>query len=288
MLELPTDFPRPGEQSYRGSYRERSIGAPATEKLRQLSRESGATLFMTLLAAFKALIGCYSGQDEILVGSPVSNRTRVELEPLIGFFVNMLVLRTDVTGDPTVRELIQRVRRTTLDALSHQDLPFEKLVREVRPQRSLSHSPFFQVALMFFQNGHHLLQLPGLAGETLPVSTDSAKYDLTLYATEGTDEVKLSLEYASDLFGSDTADRLLAHYECLLEDFVANPRRAHCGLESLAPGGQAATAFRVESDCGRVSAKQNCLRSLRRTGGSPPKRNCGRICRRTLDLPGTR
>ena len=160
------------------------------------------------------------------MGSAVSNRKRVELEPLIGFFVNMLVLRTDVSGDPTVQELIQRVRRTTLDAFSHQNLPFEKLVREMRPQRSLSQSPFFQVALMFHQEGHHLQQFPGLASESLPVSTATAKYDLTLYATEGTEELRLGLEYASDLFSSDTADRLLAHYECLLEDFVVIQTRA--------------------------------------------------------------
>jgi amino acid adenylation domain-containing protein len=222
LLELPTDFPRPSEQSYRGSSCERLINAALTEKLRELSRQTGATLFMTLLAGFKALIWRYSGQDDILVGTPVTCRTRVELESLIGFFVNMLVLRTDLSNEPTVQELINRVRHTTLDAFSHQDLPFEKLVREMRPERSLSHAPFFQTALMFLQDGHDLMQFPGLITEAVPIGTGTAKYDLTLYASESSKEVKLCLEYATDLFCSETADRLLAHYECLLEDFVAD------------------------------------------------------------------
>ena len=223
LLELPADFPRPADQSYRGAICERWIGAGLVQKVNDLTRQTDATLFMTLLAAFTALLHRYSGQTDILVGSPVTSRNRVELEPLIGFFVNMLPFRTDFSGSPTARELIQQVRHTTIEALSHQELPFERLVRELRPVRDLSHAPLFQVALMFQQEEQQLLHLPGLAVEPMAASTATAKFDLSLFASESKQGLHLWLEYSTDLFQPETANRLLAHLECLLDSMVTNP-----------------------------------------------------------------
>jgi amino acid adenylation domain-containing protein len=234
LLELPTDFPRPAEQSYRGATCERRIGPALTEKIHRLGRDTEGTPFMTLLAALSALLHRYSGQTDIAVGFPVTNRTRVELEALIGFFVNMLVLRADFSGDPTVRELIQQVRQNTLEAISHQELPFEKLVRELQPDRNLSHPPFFQVALMF-QQDDQLLNLPGVTVEPIPINAGTAKFDLTLFASKGRGELRLWLEYATDLFKAQTAERLLAHFECLLESFVADPDLRVSRLNLLDP-----------------------------------------------------
>ena len=235
LLDLPTDFPRPAEQTYRGSVCERRIGPKLSEKIQLLARDTEATVFMTLLAAFSALLHRYSGQADISVGFPVTNRTRVELEKLIGFFVNMLVMRTDFSDDPTVRDLIRHVRQSTLEALSHQELPFEKLVRELQADRNLSHPPFFQVAFMFQQDGLQLLQLPGLTVEPIPVNTGTAKFDLTLFASESPEGLRLWLEYATDLFSAETAERLLAHFECLLESLVADPNLSVSRLNLLAP-----------------------------------------------------
>jgi amino acid adenylation domain-containing protein len=235
ILELPADFPRPAEQTYRGADCERQIGADLTENLRRMSRETEATMFMTVLAAFKALLHRYSGQPSIHVGSPVTSRNRIELEPIIGFFVNMLVLRTDFSGDPTVRELIRQVRQMTLEALAHQALPFEKLVRELQPERSLSHSPLFQAALMFEEAGHQFLQLPGLTSEPIPVNTATAKFDLTLFVNESPEGLRFGLEYATDLFTEETAERMLAHLECLLKSIVTDPTLRVSELNLLTP-----------------------------------------------------
>jgi hypothetical protein len=145
VLELPTDHPRPAVQSYRGSALRHTMSTALQGELNRLARGEGVTLFMVLLAAFEALLWRYSGQTDVVVGSPIANRTRREVEGLIGFFVNTLVLRTDVSGDPTFRELLGRVKEVALGAYAHQDLPFEKLVEELRPERALSHSPCFQV-----------------------------------------------------------------------------------------------------------------------------------------------
>ena len=151
VLELPTDHPRPPVQTFRGSKRCFFVPKSLTERLKALSREEGTTLFMTLLAAFQTLLHRYTGKDEIIVGSPVAGRNRTDIEGLIGFFVNTLILRTDFCGDPNFRELLGRVRKVALDAYAHQDLPFEKLVEELHPQRNSSHSPLFQV-LFVLQN----------------------------------------------------------------------------------------------------------------------------------------
>ena len=150
-LNLPTDRPRPARQSYRGARQSIELSSELTQGLKALGRKEGVTLYMTLLAAFQTLLHRYTGQDDIVVGSPIANRNRIEIEGLIGFFVNTLVLRTDHSGNPPFRELLRRVRETALEAYAHQDLPFEKLVEELRPDRDLSCSPLFQ-AMFVFQN----------------------------------------------------------------------------------------------------------------------------------------
>jgi amino acid adenylation domain-containing protein len=234
VLDLPLDFPRQAQQSYRGAECQRWLGVDLTDKIRLLCKETGATLFMSLLAAFNVVLHRYSGHSIIHVGFPVANRSSVEIEPLIGFFVNMLVFRTDLSGDPTFRDLIRQVRQTTFGALAHQEMPFEQLVRELKPERSLSHAPLFQVTLIFEEKKNDVLQLPGLTSESIPVSTASAKFDMTLHVSEQPEGLLLALEYAADLFTVHSAERILTHVGCLLESAVANPDQQISELNMLA------------------------------------------------------
>src|SRR6266576_2564818 len=212
VLELPTDRPRPAVQSFRGGHHALRLEAGLTAGLRQLSQREGVTLFMTLLAAFQTLLHRYTGQDDIVVGSPIAGRTRAELEGLIGFFVNTLVLRTDMSGDPSFLELLRRVQQTAMGAYAHQDLPFEMLVEELQPERDLSRNPLFQVT---FQ----LLNTPTMTGQTtdssvrsLDVKRDTAKFDLTLDMFDLPDSGGLigQFEYNVDLSEAATIERLVA------------------------------------------------------------------------------
>jgi amino acid adenylation domain-containing protein len=219
-LELPTDRPRPAVQTYRGAALPIALSPELSASLVALSRREGVTLFMTLLAALQSLLQRYTGQDDIVVGSPIAGRTQVETEGLIGFFVNTLVLRTDLSKKPSVKELLQRVRQVTLGAYAHQDVPFEKLVEELAPARDLSRSPFFQ-AMLVLQNA----PLPALAlGELelamLDVEQTTAKFDLTLSLRETEDGLRGALEYNADLFDPDTIERFIGHYHRLLEGMV--------------------------------------------------------------------
>jgi non-ribosomal peptide synthetase component F len=182
-----------------------------------LSQREGVTLFMTLLAGFQSLLARYTGQEEIVVGTPIANRTRGEVEGLIGFFVNTLVLRTELTGELSFRELLGRVRETALGAYTHQDVPFEQLVEELRPERDLSHTPLFQV-LFVLQNAPRAagLELPGLSLAVQAMESVTAKFDLTLSMVEGDGELGASFEYDTDLFEARTMERLARHFEMLL------------------------------------------------------------------------
>ncbi len=217
VLELPTDRPRPTVPSQRGASLAFRLPAELTQALKQLSRREGVTIFMTLLAAFQALLARYSGRDEILVGAPISGRNRAEIEGLIGFFVNTLVMRTQVAGDLSIRELLGRVRETTLGAYAHQDLPFEKLVEQLQPERSLSREPLFQVMLVFQNAPRGAGGLSGLRIAPEPPAVATAKFDLTLSLTEVGDELHGSLEYATDLYESHRIIRLLSHLRRVLE-----------------------------------------------------------------------
>lgn len=222
VLNLPTDFSRPAVQSYKGGRQLFELPEHLTEAIRQLSRSEKTTVFMTLLAAFKTLLYRYTGQEDILVGSPIASRNCSETESLIGFFVNTLVLRSDLTGNPTFRELLARIREVTLGAYAHQELPFEKLVEELQPNRDLSHSPLFQV-MFAFQNASELaLELPGLSLNCQQIHSGTANFDLTLELEATATGIRGWFEYSVDLFEPTTITRMAGHFQSLLESIVAN------------------------------------------------------------------
>ncbi|AVH62573.1 non-ribosomal peptide synthetase [Nostoc sp. 'Peltigera membranacea cyanobiont' N6] len=223
LLELPTDRVRPPIQTNRGGIKHFQLDYHLTQKLKSLSEKSGATLFMTLLTSFVILLSRYSNQQDILIGSPIANRNRSEIESLIGFFVNLLVLRTDVSGNPSFWELLQRVRQVAMEAYSHQDVPFEKVVEALQPERNLCYSPLFQVMFILQNTPPGKLELPGLSLTRIEIENSTAKYDLTLSITENEQGLSGSLEYNSDLFDPATITRMVGHFVTLLEGVVANP-----------------------------------------------------------------
>ncbi|WP_316203134.1 MULTISPECIES: condensation domain-containing protein, partial [unclassified Bradyrhizobium] len=222
-LELPTDRPRPAVQSYHGASYSFTLPTGLTASLHELARREGATLFMVLLGAYQLLLSRYSGQDDIVVGSPIAGRTHRELEGLIGFFVNTLALRTDLGGQPSFRELLGRVRETALGAYAHQDVPFEKLVVELNPVRDLSRQPLFQVLFALQNMPAETLELPGLALRRGDGEQATAKFDLSLYVHEREGRLEGRFEYATDLFEAATIERLSGHFGTLLEGIVAAP-----------------------------------------------------------------
>ena len=223
VLQLPTDRPRPPVQTFRGAKQNLLLPRGLLPELRALSRSEGVTLFMTLLAAFQTLLARYTGQNDIVVGSPIAGRTRMETEGLIGFFVNTLVLRTDLSGDPTFRELLRRVREVAFGAYEHQDLPFERLVEDLQPERNLSYSALLQVLFTLQAAPAPLPRLAGLEVEPHPVERDVARFDLSLRLRVDVDGLRAQLEYNTDLFDAGTIARLLNHFRTLLEDIVADP-----------------------------------------------------------------
>ncbi|HKN83791.1 MAG TPA: amino acid adenylation domain-containing protein, partial [Pyrinomonadaceae bacterium] len=222
-LELPTDRPRPALVSYRGGRAEFLVSLDVTERLRELSQREGATLFMTLVAAFDTLLSRYSGQDDIVIGTPIAGRNRSEVEPLIGFFVNSLVLRTDLSGAPSFRELVARVKEVALRAYAHQDLPFEKLVEELQPERTLSHHPLFQVMFTMQNVPFETVELPQLRLTALDTESVPAKFDLNLHMSEFDQGIVGRVFYNADLFESATIERLCAHFGRLLESVASTP-----------------------------------------------------------------
>jgi amino acid adenylation domain-containing protein len=234
LLDLPSDRPRPTVQTFRGASRTFELSAELGRRLNDLSHEGGVTLFMTLLAAFKVLLYQNTQQEDLLVGTPIANRSRLETEGLIGCFVNTLVLRTDLSGNPSFTELLGRVRKVALEAFEHQDLPFEKLVEGLQLERTLSYSPLFQVMFVMQGAPTAALELPGLSLHSLEVDSGTAKYDLTLSVAE-TKPLGGTLEYNTDLFDDATMARLLAHYRSLLEAVAADPGQPICELPLLTP-----------------------------------------------------
>jgi amino acid adenylation domain-containing protein len=225
VLELPTDRPRPAVQTHRGAIESFALPKELSEALQAISRREGVTIFMTLLAAFKTLLCRLTGQADIIVGTPIAGRNRTELEGLIGFFVNTIVMRTDLSGNPIFKELLGRVRETALGAYAYQDMPFEKLVEELAPERDLSRTPLFQV---FFNHivamGDKAAELSGLEAEVVGRLEDrESKFDMTLYVLEGEGGIKLGLVYNTDLFDSWRMGEMLKQYEELLKQIVENP-----------------------------------------------------------------
>ncbi|GAA6615779.1 non-ribosomal peptide synthetase [Scytonema sp. NUACC26] len=236
MLHLPTDRPRGTVQSYRGGTQFLEISQQLADELQKLSQQAGVTLFMTLLAAFQTLLYRYTYREDIVVGSPIANRNRSEIEGLIGFFVNSLVLRTDLSGNPTFQELLGRVREVTLGAYSHQDLPFEKLVEELHPDRNLSHHPLFQVVFGFENAPMPALELSGLVPSFMKLDFKTTRFDLELHLWkcsedfrslwgrnwEFVDGIRGVMVYNSDLFDENTITRFLSHFKTLLKNLASH------------------------------------------------------------------
>ncbi|MFP4438854.1 MAG: amino acid adenylation domain-containing protein [Chloroflexaceae bacterium] len=221
-LELPTDFPRPAVQTFAGAHQTLTLPAALVKQVEAMSRAAGATSFMTLLAVFKLLLARQSGQEDIVIGLPIAGRTRVETEGLIGFFINNLVLRTDLAGNPTFREVLQRVRATALGAYEHQDLPFDKLVAELKPQRDPSRSVMFQVQFNLIPQVERL-NLQHLEAEVLPPPEADAKYDLSLYLYAGEHDYTMRLVYNGELFTAERMRDIAAQYRQLLEQVTQHP-----------------------------------------------------------------
>ena len=236
VLKLPTDRLRPPVQTFRGRREAIALSADLTQKLKELSQQSGATLFMTLLAAFVVLLARYSGQTDIVVGTPIANRNRIELEPLIGFFANVLVLRTQLQPDATFLELLGQVRQVTLAAYTHQDLPFEKLVEKLQPERTLSHNPLFQVMFVLQNAPRDKYELPGgLSIAAVQSESLMGKFDLTLNLSESETELRGFLAYNSALFDASTIARMGQHLQTLLAGVAANPAQKVTALPLMPP-----------------------------------------------------
>jgi natural product biosynthesis luciferase-like monooxygenase protein len=314
-LDLPVDRPRPPVQTFRGATHGFALPRPLGGALRDLAGQERATLFMALLTGFEALLSRYAGQDDIVVGTPIANRNRAEVEGVIGCFVNVLAPRTDLSGDPTFRDLLRRVRGVTLGAYGHQDLPFERLVEELQPERDLSRNPLFQV--MFALQTPRGLELPGLAVSPVEVHTGTSKFDLTLTVEERPEGLAGSFEYSTDLFDAATMERMAGHFRTLLEGAVADPdaplsrlpllteaeRRllvswndtaADCPHRCIhqlfedraakAPGAVAVAAEELQLTYGELNARANRLaRHLQRLGVGPDVR-VGLCTERSLDM----
>ncbi|MCA1628273.1 MAG: condensation domain-containing protein, partial [Acidobacteria bacterium] len=222
VLELPADRPRPAIHSFRGARQTVVLPMGLTASLKELSRQEEATLFMTLLAAFKTLLHRYTGQTDVLVGSPIAGRNRAEIEPLIGFFVNTLALRTDLSGNPTFRELLGRVRKVALDAYGNQDVPFEKLVEELQPERKLSYQPMFHIIFALQNTPQETIEAAGLTLHPQKSENETAKFDLILDMAEVEGGMRATVEYSTDLFDHPTIARLLQHFHTLLAGIAAD------------------------------------------------------------------
>ena len=233
VLQLPTDYSRPLVRTYRGARQFLTITEPLTEKLKNLSRSEGVTLFMTLLAAFQTLLFHYTRQEDIVVGSPIANRHRSEIEGVFGFFLNTLVLRTDLSSSPSFRELLVRVREVALGAYAHQDLPFEQLVQALQPDRNLNQNPLFQVLFDLQNAPMPAWKVSDLTLTRLPIDNRTAKFDLFLELAETKTGITGFFEYSTDLFEAATIARMSGHFQTLLEGIVTNPDQKISDLSLL-------------------------------------------------------
>nr|WP_267255904.1 amino acid adenylation domain-containing protein [Nostoc sphaeroides] len=221
-LKLPTDYPRPDIAMYQGAKQTLTLNTTLIERVKNLSFKQGSTIFMTLLAAFKAVLHYYSGQEDIVIGTDVANRNIAETEGLIGFFVNQLVLRTPLTDNPTFAGLLQRVREVTLEAYSHQDLPFDVLVNTLNPERNLNLSPLFQAKLIFDNTQRSTIEIPGLQISSIQIPKTSTQLDLILRLTENSQGMIANLEYNTDIFAHITITQILKYWEIVLNQVVDN------------------------------------------------------------------
>jgi amino acid adenylation domain-containing protein len=223
ILQLPTDYPRPSVATHSGAYQSLELSKELTQALKTLGQQEGATMFMILIAAFQTLLCRYSGQEDIIIGTPVAGRNQIATEGLIGLFVNTLVIRTDLSSNPSFRQLVRQVREVTLGAYEHQDLPLEKLIEELNPDRDLSRSPLFQVMFAFQNTPQQIWQPPSLTVTRMEIHGVTSKFDLTLNLRETPQGLIGGIEYNTDLFKADTITRMLGHFQVLLEGIVASP-----------------------------------------------------------------
>jgi hypothetical protein len=239
-LQLPTDFKRPSIWNASGDTETDQINKLLTKQLRALSQDNRSTLFMTLLAAFKVLLFRHSSQTDVCVGTPIAGRDQKELENLIGFFVNTLALRTEFTAEMPFAELLEKVRKTTLEAYEHQDIPFEKVVDEVVTERDISRNPLFQVMFVMLNTP----EIPELSiGEIQllrePAGKTTAKFDIQFFITENEEGLHISVEYCTALFSRETIKRLITHFKNLLTSIVEHPNYKLCNLQMLSPDEEA-------------------------------------------------
>ena len=244
-LELPTDYPRRAVQSFRGGREYFSLSEKLSKELKELGQHEGATLFMTLLAAFQLLLHQYSGQDDIVVGSNIANRNRGAVEKLIGFFVNNIMLRTSLAGNPTFRELLRRTRDVTFGAYAHQDVPFEMLLEAIPMQRHEDLVPPFQVMVVFQNAPFPTVEVNGLKLSLLDSSTETSNFDLALFMNERGGQLSGGLHYNTDLFTTATSKRLVERFQNLLQEIAENPDVdiASLSMETLAETAQLTVSF---------------------------------------------
>lgn len=261
LLRLPTDHPHPPIQTFQGATQTSRLPRELVEALKTLSQQAGVTLFITLLAAFKALLYRYTGQADILVGTPVANRNRSELESLIGFFVNTLVLRTNLAGNPTGRELLERLRTVALNAYAHQDLPFEQLVEVLQPERDLSHQPLFQVMFGLQTRSTPISTLGDLSLTPVEVENNTAQFDLSLFVEERGLDLITAWEYNTDLFEAETITRLAGHWQNLLVSLVAHPEKRLSDFSLLA-GPEAQQLLHLWNNTALAYPHDRCLHHL--------------------------
>ncbi|KJH70631.1 non-ribosomal peptide synthetase [Aliterella atlantica] len=261
VLDLPTDYPRPPVQSFVGSKREFALSKSLTAALKTVSRQEGVTLFMTLLAAFKVLLYRYSGQSDILVGSPVANRNHQELKPLIGCFVNTLALRTNLSENLTFTQLLKQIREVTLGAYAHQDLPFDQLVETVQPERDLSRHPLFQVWFALHNTPLPALQVADITLTRLTVDVGTVQLDLSFDMEETSQGMIGWVEYSTDLFNADTINRMIGHFTTLLASIVQNPEQSLVDLPMLTPAEQQELLIDWNNTCSNNWQNQ-CLHEL--------------------------
>ncbi len=233
LLQLPVDHPRPAIQTYHGANLEIAIAPTLTQKLKALGRQEDATLFMVLLAAFQALLHRYTGQNDIVVGSPIANRNHIETAGIIGFFANMLVLRTNLSGSLPFRKLLRRVREVTLEAYAHQDLPFEQIVENLAPERNMSYNPLFQVAFVLQDDPLSHIHLPDVTASAIATDSETSKFDLTLILEESSNGLIGRIEYSTDLFDAITITGMAEHLLILLESIVIQPEHYLAELPML-------------------------------------------------------
>jgi amino acid adenylation domain-containing protein len=238
ILELPTDRPRPAIQTYTGAIHSIDLSPQLTTDLKALCQQQGTTLFMTLLAAFEILISRHSGQSDFIIAAPIAGRTRTEVEGLIGFFLNTLLLNADLAGNPSFQSLLSRVRKVALGAYSHQDIPFEKLIEELNPKRDLSRNPLFQVLFNLLNLEDSNLNFAGLTATPVNIPEVNSKFEMTLYVKEQERQIHFDLTYNTDLFAPERIVEMLAQFEQLLTQIVADPARPIQSYSLLTPAAQ--------------------------------------------------